>query len=66
MFNKINKHLFGVSLAIFIHFIYINNLLEIDYEALNNKFNIFLSFFIPIIISLAISDKLFDNKDTKE
>lgn len=66
MLNKIIKYLFEVSLAIFICFIHISNLLEIDSEALNSEFNNFLSILISIIITLVISDKIFNNKDTKE
>lgn len=59
MKNKIKKFLFQTTLAIFIAFIHLTNLLKIDPEALNDNFNIILTIFISIVISLVITNKLF-------
>lgn len=59
MINKFKKFLFQTSLAIFIAFIHLTNLLKFDPEVLNDKFNIILTIFISIIISWFISNKLF-------
>lgn len=59
MKNKIKKFLFQTSLAIFIAFIHLTNLLKFDPEVLNDNFNIILTIFISIVISLVITNKLF-------
>lgn len=59
MINKIIKYLFETSLAIFIAFIHLTNLVKIDPEAINHDFIIISTIIISVIISLVISNKLF-------
>lgn len=60
MINKFIKYLFETSLAIFIFFIHITNLLKIDSTVFNDDFIVFLAIFISIVISLVITNKLFN------
>jgi len=59
MKNKIDKFLFKTSLAIFITFIHLANLLKIEPEALNYNFPKISAIIIAVIISWFISNKLF-------
>lgn len=59
MINKIIKFLFEISLAIFIAFIHLTNLVKIDPEAINHDFITISTIIISVIISLVISNKLF-------